>query len=388
MLRAGIATGASLAATLVLAIHPITFEPVLWLAESYGYVLGNLLTLLAVWAYLEYERRSKVGWLWVALLSSLAAVLGIEQYLFVLGVLAVIHLLGSRWHRTARLPWLPLLIVGCCGLVFLLQHFVLFFGTAERLARATGELRHLAEPGLFWKLAWWLSLVPEASPYGGLFRAGWAILAGHGWLIALLALAALGAAWRMAAASSWQDAAGNSLPSRHLWLAATGMAVFSAALLPFLFTGKYGLASRNMYVALPGLVVAVAAALDLLAASKVLHGTLRFLLVPVVAAFVAVSLVIDIGAQAMFAESWRFHQDVMHAIKADAEAIRAAGAVEMTGIPRIPYQSISQIDNAWAFPCLVRWVVGNGDVHAWNNLMRPDDRHYHPSTRIIHWDTR
>jgi hypothetical protein len=58
--RAGVATGASLAAVLVLAIHPITFEPVLWLAEGGGYVLGNLLTILAVWSYLEYERRSRL----------------------------------------------------------------------------------------------------------------------------------------------------------------------------------------------------------------------------------------------------------------------------------------------------------------------------------------
>ncbi len=109
--RAGIATGASLAAVLVFAIHPVTFEPVLWLAEGYGYVLGNLLTILAVWSYLEYERRSRLVWLIAAFLLALAATLGIEQYLFVLGALAIVHLLSSRWHTPRHPAWLPLLIV-------------------------------------------------------------------------------------------------------------------------------------------------------------------------------------------------------------------------------------------------------------------------------------
>ena len=386
LLRTGIATGASLAATLVLGIHPITFEPVLWLPESYGYVFGNLLTLLAVWAYLEYERRSQAGWLVMALLLALSATLGIEQYLFVLGALAVVHLLRSRWHRPAHPAWLPLLIVGCCALVFLALHFAQFSGSADRLARATGEVRHIAGPGFFWKLAWWLSLIPDASPYGGLLQVGLGTLAGHGWLIALLTLAALGAAWRMAAASSWQVTAGNPVPSRHLWLATTGMAIFTAALLPFLFTGKYGFASRNMYVALPGLLITGAVMLDLLSKSKALRRRLRFILAPVVAVFVATSLAIDIGAQVIFAVSWRFHQGVILAIEANAKSIRSAGALEMTGIPPVPYKAISQMDNGWAFPCLVRWVVGDSEVQAWNNLMWSEERPYGPlNSHRIHW---
>ena len=158
LVRAGIAPGASLAATLVFAVHPITFEPVLWLAESYGYVFGNLLTLLAAWAYLEYERQSNIGWLALAFLLALFAALEIEQYLFVLGALAVVYLVRSRWHRPAHPPWLPLLIVACCALVFLTVHFALFSGTSERLARATNEAHHVSGAGIAWKLAWWLSI--------------------------------------------------------------------------------------------------------------------------------------------------------------------------------------------------------------------------------------
>jgi hypothetical protein len=96
---------------------------------------------------------------------------------------------------------------------------------------------------------------------------------------------------------------------------------------------------------------------------------------------VATCLTIDIGAQAVFARSWRFHQGVIHAVETDAASIRAAGALEMTGIPAMPYKAISQIDNSWAFPCLVRWVLGDNEVRAWNNLMRSADR-LDASTRI------
>lgn len=384
--RAGVATGASLAATLIYAIHPITFEPVLWLAESYGYVFGNLLTILAVWSYLEYERKNQVGWLLITLLLTLAAVLGIEQYLFVLSALAFIHLLRSHWHRPAHPAWFPLLIVACCALVFLVLHFGGFSGTTDRLARATADARHLAGPDIAWKLAWWLSILPDASPYGGLLSWGWDTLTKHGGLIALVSLASLGAAWRMVAVSSWQDTASNSLPNRHRWLVVTGMTIFFAALAPFLFTGRYGFASRNMYVALPGLLIMIAAALDWISTSPPLRKILRLALAPLVATFVAVSLIIDLGAQTLFARSWQFHQGVIHQIEANAETLRAAGALEMTGIPAMPYKAISQIDNAWAFPCLVRWVVKDDKVRAWNNLMSPENRPYgFPNSHHIHW---
>lgn len=376
LIRAGIATGASLTATLIFAIHPITFEPVLWLAESYGYVFGNLLTLLAVWAYLEYGRRGTIGWLIMALLLALSATLGIEQYPFVLGALAVVYLFRSRWHRPVHPAWFPLLIVLCCALVFLALHFVLFSSTTERIATATGEVQNVASLGFAWKLAWWLSLFPDASPYGGILQVGLGTLAEHRWLIALVSFVALGGAWRVAAASSWQIVAINSQPNRHLWLIIGGITVFSAALLPFVFTGKYGLSSRNIYVAMPGLLIVGAALLDLLAASNTWRTAFRALLAPAIATFVAMSLVIDIGAQSLFAQSWRLHQDVTRAILADAEAIRALKVVEVTGIPPIPYKAISQIDNSWAFPCLVRWVLDDKDkeVQGWNNLMRFEDR--------------
>lgn len=372
--RAGIATGAALAATLIFAIHPITFEPVLWLAESYGYVFGNLLALLAIWSYLEYERRSRLVWLILAFLPALAATMGIEQYLFVLGALSSVHLLRSRCHSSRQAAWLPLLIVAGCALVFAAIHFGFFSGTGERLDRAGGVSGQTTGLGFFWKLGWWLSLLPDASPYGGLLRVGLDILKGNIWLIALQTLVILVAGWRIAAVDSWQNGSRDATPQRHEWLALTGLAVFGAALLPFLFTGKYGAASRNIYVALPGLAIIVAAALDLFAKTLARHQPARFTLAAMVAVCVAVSLAIDIGAQGAFARSWRFHRELIRAIEAEAEAIRAAGALEVTGIPARPYKAIAQIDTPWAFPCLVHWVVSDGKVQARNNLMGPEPR--------------
>jgi hypothetical protein len=304
---------------------------------------------------------------------ALFATLGIEQYLFVLGALAVVYLLRSPWHRPAHPPWLPLLIVTCCTLVFLALHFGLFSGTTERLARATHEVHHVFRPGIAWSMAWWLNIYPGASPYGGFLQGGLRILTQHGGLVALVALAALGTAWRMAAASSWPVVAARPHSNHHLWLIIMGVAVFSAALLPFTFTGKYGFAIRNMYVALPGLLIAGAAVLDLLSKLHIWRTVLRFTLAPVVATFLAMSLTIDIGAQATFAQSWQLHQEVIHAIKADAEAIRQSKAVEVTGIPPVPYEGTSMLSTAWAFPCLVHWVVGD-EVKSWNNLMPFDQR--------------
>lgn len=384
--RTGIATGASLAAVLVFAIHPITFEPVLWLAEGYGYVLGNLLTILAVWSYLEYERRGRLVWLILAFLLALTAIMGIEQYLFVLGALAIVHLLRSRWHTPKHPAWLPLVIVTSCAVVFFTIHFGLFSSTSNRLSRAVAEPGHIAGPGSLWKLGWLLSLLPDASPYGGLLRLGLKILKENTPLAALLSLVVLGAGWRMAAAASWQHGVGGSLHRRHMWLTITGMAIFCAALLPFLFTGKYGFASRNLYVALPGPLIAVSAMLDLLTKGLALRRVFRFILAPIAAVCVAVSLTIDIGAQGIFAQSWWFHRELIVAIKDDADAIRSVGALEVTGIPAMPYKAISQIDNAWAFPCLVRWVVKDNKVQAWNNLMLPEDRpNGFPNNHRIHW---
>jgi hypothetical protein len=53
----------------------------------------------------------------------------------------------------------------------------------------------------------------------------------------------------------------------------------------------------------------------------------------------------------------------------DAELIRASKAVEVLGIPPVPYKEISQLGDGWPFPCLVRWVVDDSEVQAWNNLM-------------------
>jgi len=258
--------------------------------------------------------------------------------------------------------------------VFAAVHFGLFSGTAERIARTMGQMQPAAEPGIVWKLAWWLSLLPNASPYRGVLHVGVQILTEHPWMTALIALVAVGAAWRVAAASSWLVATSRSRPNRHLWLIITGLAVFSAALLPFAFTESYGIAVRNVYVALPGLVIAGAAVLDLLSGHPVLRTVLRLTLAPFVAAFVVMSLILDIGAQALFASSWQLHREVIQTIRMDADAIRQSRAVEISGIPPIPYKAISQLGTAWAFPCLVRWTVGENDVRGWNNLMKFEDR--------------
>jgi hypothetical protein len=369
LVRAGVSAGASLTVTLVLAVHPITSEPVLWLAESYGYVLGNLLTLLAVWTYLEYEAKGRVVWLVLAVLLALCATLGIEQHLMVLGVLAIAHLLRARWHGTRRAAWLPLLVVFCCALVFVTLHFFALSGTSARLARAVSQAQPVSEPGLAWRLAWWLSLVPGHSFYGGALRWGWNIVAGEWRLVGAVVTGTIAATWRVVAASSWNTATDDASRDRHLWLMLTGTSVFAASLLPFAVTGKYGIAVRNMYVALPGLLIVCAAALDLLARRVTWGRVMRLALVPAIAAFVAASLVINVGIQAEFAQSWRLHRDLIRAVNADAAPIREAGSVQVTGIPAAPYASTSMLGNAWAFPCLVRWVLGDGEVSAWNNLM-------------------
>jgi hypothetical protein len=371
--RAGVSSGAALAPVLVFAIHPAGFEPVLWLAAAYGYVFGALLTLSAAWAYLAYERSRRVAWLALACMLALAAALGIEQYLAVLGALAVLQLLRS-WRRGGRgVDWLPVLIVAACALVFVAIHFGIFSSTGSRLARATASTGATTAPSLAWQLAWSMSVVPHASPYGGVWTAGLESLGQHGALRILVAVAALVAAWRIAVAGAWAD--GTRAPStERLWLFGAGLVIFLAAMAPFLFTGTYGFGRRNLYAALPGLVVAGSAALDLLARPPALRLALRCVLALVAAAFVTISLVTNIGAQSVLARAWSFHLELIAAVEAESDAIRKAGAVQLSGIPSNPYKAIAQIDNAWAFPCLVRWVVSDGEVKAWNNLMRAEDR--------------
>lgn len=310
----------------------------------------------------------------MALLLALLAVLGIEQYVFVLGALAWVHWFRSRWHKPAHAAWIPVLAMLCLVLVFVASHYVFFSGTAERLARVTRAVQPAEGPGFTWKLAWMLSLLPGASRYGGLLEVGLGTLQGHRWLIALITVVALAAAWRTAAASSWRAEASHPVPDRRPWLTITGVAVFCAALLPFMFTGRYGFDTRNLYAALPGLVTVGAVVLDALRASNAWRRGLRSLLGLAVAAYVAISLTINIEMQSVLARGWQFHQDVMRMIEVDAEAICAAKALELTGIPMQPYRAISQMGNGWAFPCLVGWVTGDDEVQAWNNLMRPEDR--------------
>ena len=150
--------------------------------------------------------------------------------------------------------------------------------------------------------------------------------------------------------------------------------MFVGSLLPFLFTGRYGIASRNIYIALPGLLMVGAVALNTLANRPAFKKRGPIALAPIVGGFVALSLTADTGMQALYAQSWTLHRNIIEVVKANAELIRASKRVEVTGIPVVPYRAISMLDYDWAFPCLVRWVTGSEEVRAWNNLMSIDKR--------------
>ena len=373
--RAGVAVAPSLAAVLVLAIHPITFESVLWLAAGYGYVFGSLLTTLAVWTYLEFERSGRRGWLVLTAVFALAATLGIEQFLPIFGTLAIIHFVRARRQATGQPAWIPLAIVVGCAVVFLLIHFGLFPSSRGRIERATSIAETAAGAGLLWRLAWWLSLLPDASPWGGLMRGGIDTLRLLTWLPLLIVVAVVVAGWRMVSSSSWRRATANGGPAVHLWVVVTGLAVAAAAVLPFAFTGGYGVGRRNTYVMLPGLLVAGAAALDALQLRMrpALQRLTRYIMAPMVAAAVAVSIVIGIGAQAMLAQSWAFHRLLIGTVESHAYAIRSTGGLELTVTSQRPYGAISQM-HYWAFPCLVRWVTDDAGVRAWISITPPDKR--------------
>ncbi len=164
--RAGITPAIALGASLVMAVHPVTFESVVWLASAYGYVFGTLLAMLAVQAYLAFERTGRGAWLGLAVLLALAASAGIEQYVVVLSTLAVVHLVRSLTQQSRGLAWVPLVAMLGCVAVFVALHFGLFGGTGGRLARVA-TTAPADGPGSLWTLAWFLSPLPNASPYGG-----------------------------------------------------------------------------------------------------------------------------------------------------------------------------------------------------------------------------
>jgi hypothetical protein len=383
--RADIKPSIALAASLVMAVHPVTFESVVWLAAAYGYVLGTLLAMLAVQAYLAFERTRRGAWLGLAVVLAFAASVGIEQYVVILAALAVVHLVRSRTQQPHALAWVPLAVVLGCAAVFVALHFGLFGGTGGRLAKVA-TTTPADGPGSLWKLAWFLSPLPAASPYGGVFQVGLGTLQRHVELSVLVALVLVVVGWRVAAAKAWNPAVTPSWRREHLWLVAAGLAAFAAALLPFAFTGAYGFSRRNLYPALPGVLVAGAVALDGIARSNIARRILRFLLPPLVTAGVAVSVVMDIGSQTIMASSWSFHRQLIERIESDADAVRSAGALVVTDIPANPYRAIAMIDNSWAFPCLVRWIVDDEQVRAWNNLMGAQHRpSFSAAPHVISW---
>jgi hypothetical protein len=387
--RAGVAVAPSLAAVLVLAIHPITFESVLWLAAGYGYVFGTLLAILAVWTYLEYERSGHRVWLVLTVAFALAATTGIEQYFPVLGTLAILHLVRARWRPHRRPAWVPLAIVVGCAAAFLLIHFGLFPSSRGRIERATSIHETAAGASLPWRLAWWLSLLPDASPWGGLMRSGIDVVKRLVWLAPLIVAAAIAAGWRVGASADWERPPSTTAQRAHLWLVVAALAVAAAAVLPFAFTGGYGVGRRNAYVMLPGLLVAGAAALDVLykRTRPAWRKAARYLLAPMVAAVVAASIVTGIGAQAMLAQSWAFHRGLIGAIELHADAIRSTGGLELTVASQRPYGAISQM-HPWVFPCLVRWATGDSGVRSWISVTPPDKRsHTPPGSHRIELET-
>lgn len=364
--RAGIAAGPSLAAVLVLAIHPVTAESVLWLAAAYGYVLGLLLTVLAIWMYLEYARTGRRRWLLGTIIVSIAATLGIEQFLPILGALCCVNLLWSRRHGTGVSPWVAVAIVAGCALVFAWVHFGLVAGTSGRLAHAASKIDPVTRPSAVWHMAWWLSLLPEHSPWAVEFRIGLDTLRKFIWLGPLIAAVALVAAWRVLTAGSWADGVepSHGRASLRLWLIVAGIAASVAALMPFAFSGYIRIAQRNAYVILPGLLVASAAMIDAMAARLRSTLPLRLTLVPLIAAGVTMSLIIGAGAQVGYAQNWRANREVIAIVESHADEIRATGGLELI------LESQSQARAAlpvhpWMFPCLVRWVVDDGNVRSW-----------------------
>lgn len=266
LLRAGIGRGAALVSTTAFAVHPITAEPVLWLAESSGYVLGNLLLLLAIWAFLQHERRPGAPWAVLTVLLAVCATLTIEQYLPALCLLALAYWVWSRREGARRTPWLAVAAVFFCVLAFAVFHFGGFSGTADRLSRvhdqppAAGEQR----PSLLWTFAWWLVLAPDMGLFSGALVSGWRILLNDWRVMAAVGVAVIAATAMIASRSTWT--APRTVPARsyRFWLIIAGLLAFTGSLLPFLVTGRYGIAVRNMYVALPGLLVVCAVGLDLL----------------------------------------------------------------------------------------------------------------------------
>ena len=245
--------GVALPAVLAFAIHPITAEPVLWLAESFGYVLGNLTVILAVWNYLEYKRNKRAGWLALTILLSISATLSIEQYLPILCALALVYSFRSRWQRDPNSSWIPLSVAFLCVLVFLAFHFGAFEGTVARLSRVTDQpSTPTHDPGFFWKLAWWLILVPGSGFFSSALGWGWSILLDDWRLIVIVAVAVLATSLTITAPSSWRAPSRASLRESHLWLTLSGILVFVDLWVPFVITGKYGIASRNMVCSPPG----------------------------------------------------------------------------------------------------------------------------------------
>jgi hypothetical protein len=82
----------------------------------------------------------------------------------------------------------------------------------------------------------------------------------------------------------------------------------------------------------------------------------------------------DIGSETIMADSWSFHRQLIHRIESEAAAVRSPGAIVVTDIPANPSKAIAMIDNSRTFPCLVRWIVDDGQVRAWNSLMGTQHR--------------
>lgn len=254
------------------------------------------------------------------------------------------------------------------GVLFLAVHFLAFPGSAGKLASVPQEA--LALHHILWLLGWWLNPLPVHSPYELRFDVGLELLSTEPilWLSLSACLACV--IILVARASAWQNARPRKQTRLNWAVLLVGLTVFVASLLPFLITGGHHFRPRVMYLPLLGLAVAGAAAIQMAAGKLQWEGFLRWPIAVVTACFLSLSVVIDLGAQRLFAESWVLHRQVIEALVAEEKQILESGSVFVDGLYPCAYDEIAQLDTDWGFPCLVAWIFGDQRLRGQTNLMR------------------
>ena len=237
--RLGVRRSTAAAASLLVLVHPLALEPVVWISMR-GRVLAAALAAAALWCWSGGARARSAG--------ALAFVLALASH----PLAAPVPLLFAAIDRAARRSVLPalglgVLAAGAVGLAWSSATTVELGWTTRSLHAAGAPWRHLAHAFVPGRLAIEYPHPALTSPSLAPGLAGW---------IALVAsLAAARVAWRRASGSS-------VLPVREL---AAGWAWFAsastvAALLPY---GGSLAPDRDALLALPGLCLAAAGAIDL-----------------------------------------------------------------------------------------------------------------------------